>query len=555
MKNFADHVDYILVGAGSAGCVLANRLSADPSVRVLLLEAGVPDAKMEIPVPGAFYKLFKTEVDWAYSSTPQPGLNGRSLFMPRGKTLGGSSSINAMIYIRGHRSDYDHWQELGNPGWDYESVLPLFRRSEDFADGADEFHGEGGDLTVSRPRFPHEMGEAFIQSAEALGFDRNNDFNGEHQTGFGRYHVNIRNGKRCSSAVAFLRPILNRPNLTVVTQAQVSEILMEEGRATGVRCMLTQGTDGRQRRVQDYHCRREVILCGGAINSPQLLMLSGIGPKDHLEELGLPVLRDLPGVGLNLQDHLFAPLVFSNRQRNSMDTVDRPAHLLPNLLQFFLLDRGPLTSNIAESGGFIRTVEGLRAPDMQFHFIPAYFVNHGFERPDGHGLSLCATLLAPQSRGSIQLRSADPLASPIIDPQHYSKKADLETMKRGVQMALEILRQEPMAPYLGKPFSPDEHWPNDAALEQWIRNTSEALYHPVGTCKMGQDSLAVVDASLRVHGIRGLRVADASIMPEIVRGNTHAPTVMIGEKAADLILEDARQARKGLSTVKKTVNG
>jgi len=555
MRNFADHVDYILVGAGSAGCVLANRLSQDPSVRVLLIEAGEPDRKMEIPIPGAFYKLFKTEVDWAYHSEPQPGLNGRRLYMPRGKTLGGSSSINAMIYIRGHRSDYDHWHELGNPGWDYESVLPLFRRSEDFADGADDFHGEGGELTVSRPRFPHEMGEAFIQSAEALGFDRNNDFNGEHQSGFGRYHVNIRNGKRCSSAVAFLRPALNRPNLTVVTQAHASEILLEDGRATGVRCILTGGPDGRQRRVQDYHCRREVILCGGAINSPQLLMLSGIGPKEQLRELGLPVLTDLPGVGANLQDHLFAPLVFHNRQRNSMDTVDRPAHLLGNLVQFFLLDRGPLTSNIAESGGFIRTVEGLRAPDMQYHFIPAFFVNHGFERPDGHGISMCATLLAPQSRGSLRLQSADPLAAPLIDPGHFSHPADMETMKRGVRTALDILSQDPMAPYLGKPFSPSEIWPDDRSLEHWIRQYSEALYHPVGTCKMGQDSQAVVDSELRVHGIRGLRVADASVMPEIVRGNTHAPTVMIGEKASDLILEDARRARRALSTEKNALNG
>jgi choline dehydrogenase len=541
MKNFSQHVDYIIVGAGSAGCVLANRLSADPSIRVLLLEAGGPDKKMEIPIPGAFYKLLKTEVDWAYRSEPQEGLDGRQLFMPRGRTLGGSSSINAMIYIRGHRSDFDHWAELGNEGWDYESVLPYFRRSEDFCEGADAYHGEGGGLTVSRAHFPHEMGEAFIQAAEALGYERNNDFNGEHQSGFGRYHVNIRNGKRCSSARAFLEPARNRPNLTVVTHAMATEILLEDGQATGVRCLLEESGI---KRVHDYHCRREVILCGGAINSPQLLMLSGIGPADHLNEIGIPLQADLPGVGANLQDHLFAPMVFHNRKRNSMDTVDRPAHLVPNLLRFFVLDGGPLTSNIAESGGFIRTLEGLKAPDMQYHFVPAFFVDHGFVRPSGHGLTLCATLLAPLSRGKLQLRSADPLEHPLIDPAHYSHPEDMACMKRGVQTGYRILEQEPMKPYLGRPYSPRRLWADDKDMETWIRQYSEALYHPAGTCKMGQDAMAVVDERLRVRGIRGLRVADASVMPVIVRGNTHAATVMIGEKAAEMLLEDARQHRQ-----------
>ena len=537
MKNFSQHVDYIIVGAGSAGCVLADRLSADPSIKVLLLEAGGPDTKMEIPVPGAFYKTFKTEVDWNYSSVAQPGLNGRSLFMPRGKTLGGSSSINAMIYIRGHRTDYDKWAAQGNEGWDYESVLPYFRRSEDFLDGADAYHGEGGGLTVSSGNYPHEMGEAFIQSATALGYERNNDFNSEHQSGFGRYHVTIRDGKRCSSAVAFLHPAMKRPNLTVVTHAQATEILMEDGRATGVRCSIL---DGKTRRVHDYHCRKEVILCGGAINSPQLLMLSGIGPEEHLRETGIPLVCNLPGVGANLHDHLFAPLVFRNLERNSMDTVDRPTHILPNLLRFLLLDGGPLTSNIAESGGFIRTDPSLDAPDIQFHFVPAFFVDHGFERPKGHGVTLCATLLAPRSRGAIRLQSADPFAHPAIDPAHYQRSEDMECMKKGVRTALEILQQEAMKTYLGAPYSPEAIWQDEEELEHWIRQYSEALYHPVGTCKMGSDPMSVVDARLRVKGVAGLRVADASIMPDIVRGNTNAPVIMIGEKAADLILEDAR---------------
>ncbi len=550
MKNFAQHVDYIIVGAGSAGCVLANRLSAQPSVKVLLVEAGGPDQKMEIPIPGAFYKLFKTEVDWAYYSTPQKGLNGRRLFMPRGKTLGGCSSINAMIYIRGHRSDYDRWAELGNEGWDYDSVLPYFKRSEDFEDGADGYHGEGGGLSVSRATFRHELGEAFIQSAEALGFERNNDFNAEHQSGFGRYHLSIRKGRRCSSAEAFLKPVMDRPNLTVLTHTQATELLFEGDRVSGLRCAIG---EGKRRKISDFHCRREVILCGGAINSPQLLLLSGIGPADHLKEIGIPVHTELPGVGENLHDHLFAPVVFNNRRRNSMDNMDDALRLLPNLMKFYVLDEGPLSSNIAESGGFVRTREGLRAPDMQYHFIPAFFVDHGFKRPSGHGMSLCATLLAPKSRGSLRLQSADPFEQPLIDPAHYTDSEDMELMKRGVKLAREILHQEPLMAYVGKPFSP-ESWPLDNhELEQWIRNNSEALYHPVGTCKMGLNRLAVVDDRLKVHGLKGLRVADASIMPVICSGNTNAAAIMIGEKAADMILEDARQqkdAHKQPQTVK-----
>jgi choline dehydrogenase len=527
--------DYVVVGAGSAGCVLANRLSADPDVKVLLLEAGGPDRRFEIPIPGAFYKLFRTEVDWAYESEPQPGLDGRRLFMPRGKTLGGSSAINAMIYIRGHRSDFDHWAALGNPGWAYADVLPLFKRSEDFVDGADAYHGEGGGLTVSRARHPHEMGEAFVQAAEELGHERNPDFNGCFQSGFGRYHVNIREGRRCSSAVAFLKPVLDRPNLTVRTGAHTTRIGVEGGRATTVHYVK----DGHPEVVR---AEREIILSAGAIGSPQLLLLSGIGPGADLAALGIPVVHDLPGVGEGLQDHLFAPLVFRNRQRNSLDTIDKPWNLPGNLARFFLLDGGPLTTNIAESGGFVRTEPGLRAPDMQYLFIPAQFVDHGFTRPPGHGLSLCCTLLGPESRGRVALRHADPFRAPSIDPRHYAEAIDLERMKRGVRLGWDLLHAGPMRAYTGKAVSPERAFASTADLERWIRRRSEALYHPVGTCRMApaSDPNAVVDARLRVHGLDGLRVADAAIMPEIVRGNTHAASVLIGEKAADLLLDDAR---------------
>jgi choline dehydrogenase len=531
--------DFVVVGAGSAGCVLANRLSADPDVKVLLLEAGGPDRRMEIGIPGAFYKLFKTEVDWAYYSEPQEGLNGRKLFMPRGKTLGGSSSINAMIYIRGHRSDFDHWAELGNPGWTYEEVLPYFRRSEDFVDGTDAYHGEGGGLTVSRARHPHPLGEAFIQSAESLGYDRNPDFNGEHQSGFGRYHVNIREGKRCSAAVAFLKPVLDRPNLHVLTNAHATRLLMDGNRVSGI----AYRKDGYEERVE---VGAEVILSSGALNSPQLLMLSGIGPAEELAKHGISVQQDLPGVGAMLQDHLFAPMVFRNRQRNSLDSIDKPWNLPGNLARYFVLDGGPLTSNLAETGGFIRTEKGLRAPDMQFHLVAAHFVDHGFVRPPGHGITCCATMLAPDSRGRLGLRSADPEAAPWIDPRHYAEGSDMERMKRGVREVWELMHAGPMQEYTGKVFSPKapfgEGPEGDQAMEHWIRQHSEALYHPTGTCRMAPDSdkHAVVDARLRVYGVKGLRVADASIMPEIVRGNTHAACVMIGEKAADMVLDDAR---------------
>ncbi|MFT7588067.1 MAG: choline dehydrogenase [Limisphaerales bacterium] len=538
--------DYIVVGAGSAGCVLTARL-VGAGYKVLLLEAGAADKKMEIDIPGAFYKLFKTKVDWAYHSTEQPGLNNRKLFMPRGKTLGGSSSINAMIYVRGHKEDYNQWAELGNKGWDYKSVLPYFKKSECFQDSPDEYHGDQGPLAVTRAAKPHVMVEPLIQAAEECGYPRNNDFAGDYLSGFGKYHLTIKDGKRCSSAKAFLKPLLGHPNLHIETEALVSKIHLENNQAVSIDWQKGGKTFSAKSNL-------EIILCAGAINTPQLLLLSGIGPAAELKALGIEVKKDLPGVGKNLQDHLFAPVIVKNKQKISLDNADHPLKIIPNLFKYFALDSGPLTSNLAEAGGFIRTDKNLKAPDLQFHFAPAYFVNHGFTRPKGHGISLCPTLLRPQSRGELTLRNSDPTSYPNIDPAHLSVQADLDTLVKGVEVAMKILQAEAMKEYTGELYAPIKMWENKAELENWIRGWAEALYHPVGTCKMGVDSMAVVDEKLKVKGIQGLRIADASIMPNIVRGNTNAPCIMIGEKAADMILAHAHQKANAKDKVRVTVN-
>ena len=533
--------DYIIVGAGSAGCVLANRLSANPSLNVLLLEAGGKDNKLEIPIPGAFYRMYQTKVDWDYHSTPQPGLNGRSLFMPRGKTLGGSSSINAMIYIRGHRVDYDSWAEHGCPGWDYDSVLPLFKRSEEFRDHHNpEYHGKDGGLTVSQPNHPSPLSDRFIKAGQEAGIPHNPDFNGPEQEGVGFYHTTIRDGRRCSTAEAFLKPVMSRPNLKVLTGAETQNLIIDDGRVKGVRYR-------KGRKQAEAYAQAEVILSAGAIGTPHILLKSGIGPAQELKDKGVEVVLDSAGVGLNLQDHLFAPVVVSNLERNSMDPIDRPTHILQHLFKFFFSSSGPLTSNLAEAGGFVKSHPALPAPNIQFIFAPCYFVDHGFVRPKGHGISVCSTLLHPASRGSIRLRKGNPTAYPEIDPGHYREDIDMEHMKAGVRLVQKILNTKALSGNVGSWYSPSQPWSDDSELEQWIRNTSEALYHPVGTCKMGQDELSVVDPELRLRGLSGLRIADASVMPTIVRGNTNAPTIMIGEKAADLILgSPADQSRVSL---------
>jgi choline dehydrogenase len=520
--------DTIVVGGGSAGCVLAARLSEDRAHRVLLLEAGGPDRHPHIHVPAAFWKLFKGPSDWGYLTEEQPHLGGRRLYWPRGKVLGGSSSLNAMIYIRGHRSDYDGWRDRGNPGWGYADVLPYFKRAENQERGASAYHGVGGPLEVADLRCPTSLSRAFLEACSEAGIPHNEDFNGADQEGAGFYQVTQKGGKRCSAATAYLLPARGRPNLTVVTGGLVTRILFEGTRAVGVE-YVHGGVVARAR-------AGEVILCGGAVSSPQLLLLSGVGPPAHLKEHDISVVVDLPGVGQNLQDH---PLSGVCHACTRPCTLDRAESLL-NILKFVFLRRGPLTSNLAEAGAFVRSDPGLAAPDLQLHFVPAYYVEHGFVRPAGHGFSVGVCILRPQSRGSIGLRSPDPTVHPAIQPRYFERAADLRLQALGVRLARRICQSAAFAPYRGEEYLPGAGVQGEEEIIAYLRRRVETLYHPVGTCKMGTDPLAVVDPQLRVHGTSGLRVADASVMPTLIGGNTNAPTLMVAEKAADLIRGTAR---------------
>jgi choline dehydrogenase len=521
--------DYIIIGAGSAGCVLANRLSEDPAVKVLLLEAGGRDNRKEIHIPLAFAKLFKGPCDWTYFTDPEPQLGNRSLYWPRGKVLGGSSSINAMIYIRGNRADYDQWRDLGNHGWGYSDVLPYFKKSENQQLGASEYHGATGPLRVSDLRTINPLSEAFVTAGEQAGFLRNPDFNGSQQEGFGFYQVTQSDGKRHSAAAAFLHPVMSRKNLTVRTEAQVFGIYFEGKRAAVV--SFQQGNNSVQERAE-----REIILCAGAIGSPQLLMLSGVGPADHLRQFNVPVVCDLPGVGKNLQDHPCTGVVYGCTKPVSLASAEE----FSNLMRYLLFKKGPLTSNVAESGAFIKTSSRAQIPDLQFHFGVGYFVEHGFQQIEGHAFTFGPTLLHPYSRGEIKLRSSNPLDSPSIRANYFADSRDMDVMLEGLKLARTLAATKAFASYCGGELHPGPTAKDDAALREHIAKFTETLYHPVGTCKMGQDSSAVVDSELRVHGVEGLRVVDASIMPTVVGGNTNAPTIMIAEKAADLIKHGPR---------------
>jgi choline dehydrogenase len=516
--------DYVMIGAGSAGCVLANRLTEDPQITVLLLEAGGPDRKQEIHIPAAFSKLFKSSCDWAYYTEEQPHLGHRQLYWPRGKVLGGSSSINAMVYIRGHRRDYDDWRDVGNEGWSFSDALPYFKKAQNQERGASDYHGVGGPLNVADLLEINPLSRAFVDAGVEIGLSYNKDFNGPEQEGVGFYQVTQRKGKRHSAADGYLKPALSRPNLTVRTHAHATRLLVEKTRVVGV--AYVQNGEPDQVRVN-----REVILCGGTISSPQLLMLSGVGPADHLKTLGIPVIVDLPGVGQNLQDHLFVSVAYECTQPITLAKAER----IGPLVKYLLFKRGLLTSNIAEAGGFVKTRPDRLTPDLQFHFGPVYFLNHGFTKPEGHGFTIGPTLIRPHSRGSISLRSNDPFEPPVIQPNYLASEADRQVLAEGVQLARRLAQAKAFNSFRGAEVCPGHQGQSDQAIGEFIRNTAETLYHPVGACKMGNDPMAVVDARLRVRGVEGLRVVDASVMPTIIGGNTNAPTIMIAEKAADLI--------------------
>ncbi len=520
--------DYVIVGAGSAGCVLANRLSEDPDTRVLLLEAGGRDWNPLIHMPAGIAKLVSIKsINWAYQTEPEPKLNNRRLYWPRGRVLGGSSSINAMCYVRGHRKDYDLWAALGNPGWAYADLLPYFRRAEGWAEHPDDqFHSSQGPLSVSDLTYRNPLTQVFLDATAECGFEQSDDFNNARQRGFGHYQATIRNGRRCSTAVGYLHPAEKRPNLTVQTHALASRVLLEDGRAVGVEYLHK----GKERVT--VRADREVILAGGAINSPQLLMLSGIGPADHLRDVGVEVKHDLSGVGRNLQDHLDSCTVYKCTQRI---TYDRISEVLSGLKYLFTRS-GPASSNVAEAGGFfVSQFAPDDRPDLQMHFVPAMLDDHGRNRLPGDGFTLHCCPLRPESRGRIDLKSTNPADHPRIFANYLDSDYDLKLMIEGVKIARQIFASSAFAPYRGDEIFPGKDKQSDAEIVEFIRAKAETIYHPAGTCKMGSDAQAVVDHELKVHGVDCLRVVDASVMPTLVSGNTNAPTIAIAERASDLI--------------------
>ncbi len=538
MTEWAEKFDYIIAGAGSAGCVLANRLSADPSKRVLLLEAGGRDWYPWIHVPVGYFKtLHNPLTDWSYKTQPDPGLNGRAIDWPRGKTLGGSSSINGLLYIRGQREDYDHWRQLGNTGWSYDDVLPYFLRSEDQQNGADAYHGAGGGLAVQNMRAKRDICEALISASAEMGVPRNEDFNGAKQEGAGYFQQTARNGRRCSTAVGFLNPIKNRRNLTIVTHALVEKVLFDGTQTTGI-AISVKGAAQRY----GLNSGGEVILAAGAIGSPQILQLSGIGPGALLQGHGIPVVKALQGVGENLQDHLQIRTVYEVNVPTLNEEINSFFRRMKIGLQYVLSRTGPMSMGASQVCIFARSRPDLETPDIQYHFQPLSADKPGIEMHDFPGVTLSVCQLRPESKGRIEITSPDPKAYPAIHPNYLSTPRDQQTAVDALKFTRRLVTTDALKPFIVREHLPGAEIQTDAELLDSARNIAQTIYHPTSTCKMGSDETAVVDARLRVYGVSGLRVVDASVMPAIVSGNTNAPTIMIAEKAADLIGEDAKAA-------------
>jgi len=528
--------DFIVIGAGSAGCTIAARLSEDPATRVLLLEAGGEDTNRWIHIPLGFGKTFADpSVNWCYETEPDAGANGRKVYWPRGKVLGGSSSINGMVYIRGQAEDFDHWRQLGNTGWSFDDLLPYFKRAEHQVRGGDKFHGSGGPLAVSDVE-RHPIAEAFIDSAMALGFERNDDFNGAQQDGVGYHQTTTRNGKRCSTAVGYLNPARGRSNLQIVTHAYSEKIVVEGKRAVAVRYR-------QHGEVKTARARREIVVCSGAINSPQLLLLSGIGPAAQLARFGIDVVQDLRGVGQNLQDHYSAPIKLKSKLPVTVNDV-----MLSNIkklkvgMQYYMFKKGPLAMISSPAALFAKTRAELATPDVKISISP-----FSADRPqDGlhkfSGFTAIAYQLRPESRGEIRLKSANPAEPPAMIPNYLSDPVDQQTIVDGLKLCRRILGHPSLARFVAEEFQPGPAVESDIQLLDYARQRGGTVYHPTSTCKMGVDAMAVVDPELKVHGIEGLRVADASVMPTVISGNTNAATIMIGEKLADLVRDKVRMA-------------
>ncbi len=535
----SEKYDYIIAGAGSAGCVLANRLSADPNIRVLLLEAGGQDNNPWIHIPVGYFKtLHNPETDWCYETEPDPGLNGRSLEWPRGKTLGGSSSINGLLYIRGQSEDYDYWRQLGNTGWSYDDVLPYFKRSENNERGGDDHHGEGGGLSVSNMRAERTICDAFIDAAVEMGVPRSDDFNGERQEGAGYFQLTSANGRRCSSAVAFLRPAANRKNLDIVTHAHVEQLAFagdDKSVVEGIKFSVN--GDKRDARL---NAGGEVVLAAGAIGSPQILQLSGIGPGELLRDNGIEVRHEKSGVGQNLQDHLQIRMIYEVNVPTLNDEINNLARRSLIGMNYVFRRKGPMAMGASQVGVFARTRPELERPDIQYHLQPLSADKPGIEMHRFSGITASVCQLRPESKGSIEIQSPDPQVYPKIIPNYLSAPLDQDTAVAAMRYTRSMTKTKALSPYIVSEKTPGDVADTDEQLLDAARNISQTIYHPTSTCKMGRDEHAVVDERLKVHGLKGLRIADASIMPAIVSGNTNAPAIMIGEKASDMILEDRR---------------